>query len=162
MACTASVGRADNARKQPAKSEARQASSLNRRCDAGKSADLAGLRVVVAHSHSHVREGLKRLLLEEAGVAEAAEASNIEETVEILRRGGWHLIILGSSFGGGAIQEQLAVFRRIEPAIRSVLLSSYPHAGINALLMECGADAVVLEEKIDEDLISVLQSVRRG
>jgi DNA-binding NarL/FixJ family response regulator len=158
----AGVGRRSATPKQVSVNPGTQASGLLRRADSRGPAALAGLRVVLAHGHSHVREGLEHLLLEEADVVEAAKAATVEETVGILRKGGWNVVILGSSFGGRPIQEQLAEFRRIEPALRCVLLSSYPHAGINALLMDCGADAVVLEERIDEDLIPVLQSVRRG
>ncbi len=110
----------------------------------------------------HVRTGLRHLLVEDGNVGEIAEAASFEQTLAILKEGGWQVVVLGSSFAGPSIKEQLAMLRQVEPAVRCVLLSSYPHAGINALLMEHGADAVVLEEKIDEDLIPAIQKLRRG
>lgn len=123
---------------------------------------LGGLRVFIGHSHAHVRAGLRRLLVEDGKVAAIAEAGSLEDALTVLKERGWQLVVMGSTFAGPSIREQLAMFRQVEPAIQCVLLSSHPHEGINALLIECGADAVVMEDRIDEDLIPAIQGLRRG
>lgn len=128
----------------------------------GSGPALSGVRILIGHGHMHVLTGLKRLLTEEGNAAAVAEAASLEEMLSFIKSGNWQVIVLGSSLAGPSIRDQLAVIRESDPEIRCVLLSSYPHAGINALLVEYGADAVVMEERIAEDLIPVIQSLRRG
>lgn len=117
---------------------------------------------MVGHAHPHVRAGLRQILLEEGKAAAVAEAGNADEMTALLKTHQWNVIVLEASFPGPPIQEQLAIFRRIDPSVRCVVLSGYPHASVTSLLMECGADAVVLEERINDDLIATVQSARRG
>ncbi len=117
---------------------------------------------MVGHGHPHVRAGLRQILLEEGKAAAVAEAGNTDEMIALLKTHQWNVIVLGASFPGPPLQEQLAIFRRIDPSVRCVVLSGYPHDSVTTLLMECGADAVVMEERIDDDLIATVQSVRRG
>ena len=120
------------------------------------------LAAVVGHAHPHVRAGLRQILCEEGKASAVAEAGNADEMTALLKTHQWNVIVLGASFPGPPLQEQLAIFRSIDPSVRCVVLSGYPHASVTALLMECGADAVVMEENIDDDLIATVQRVRRG
>jgi two-component system invasion response regulator UvrY len=123
---------------------------------------LRELKAIVGHGHPHVRAGLRQILLEEGMAAAVAEAGSADEMKALLKTHQWNVIVLGASFPGPPLQEQLAVFRHIDPSVRCVVLSGYPQASVTAILMECGADAVVLEDRIDDDLIAAVQSVRRG
>ena len=123
---------------------------------------LRELTAVVGHGHPHVRAGLRQILLEEGNAAAVAEAENADEMKALLKTHQWKVIVIGDSFPGPPLQEQLATFRSIDPSVRCVVLSGYPHPAVTAVLMECGADAVVMEERIDDDLIATVQSVRRG
>lgn len=123
---------------------------------------LRELTAVVGHGHPHVRAGLRQILLEEGKAAAVAEAGNADEMKALLKSHQWNVIVLGASFPGPPLQEQLTIFRKIDPSVRCVVLSGYPQASVTALLMESGADAVVIEERIDDDLIATVQGVRRG
>jgi DNA-binding NarL/FixJ family response regulator len=115
-------------------------------------------RVIVGHRNAHVRAGLRQLLMDEGHAEAVKEAANNEELVAALREKNWNIVVLGTPFVDSGVKEFLEAVRKIDPAIKCVLLSSHPHAAVNALLLNCGADAVVMEEKIDEDLLSSIRS----
>ena len=121
-----------------------------------------GERVVIAHGHSHVREGLRQILLEEGGVSALAEAADATGLMSILQNDLWDLIVMETALGGPALQDQIMHYRVVNPSILIVVLSPYPHAGVTELLMESGADAVVMEERIADDLVSTIRIICRG
>jgi DNA-binding NarL/FixJ family response regulator len=123
---------------------------------------LRELTAIVGHGHPHVRAGLRQILLEEGKAAAVAEAGSADEMKALLKTHQWNVIVIGASLPGPPLQEQLAIFRRIDPSVRCVVLSGYPLSSVTTLLMECGADAVVMEDRIDDDLIATVQGVRRG
>jgi DNA-binding NarL/FixJ family response regulator len=120
------------------------------------------LRVIIGHGHAHVREGLRQILLEEGAAEAIKEVASVEELTAALKEGCWNVVVLGTSFADSALKEHLETIRRADPAILRVVLSSYPQAAVSALFMGCGADAVVMEERIDEDLLATLERLRRG
>ena len=121
--------------------------------------EIAGLTVAVGHGHAHVRDGLRQILLGEVHAAYVVEARNADEMETLLKQHHPRVIVLGDSFSGQPIQEQLAIFRNIDPSMRCIVLSGYPHESVSALLLEAGADAVIMEEKIIDDLVPVIKSV---
>jgi DNA-binding NarL/FixJ family response regulator len=120
-----------------------------------------GERVVIAHGHAHVREGLRQILLEEGEASALAEAADATGLMSILQNDLWDLIVMETALGGPALQDQITRYRVVNPSIRVVMLSPYPHAGVTELLMESGADAVVMEERIAEDLVATVRSICR-
>jgi len=120
------------------------------------------LRVIVGHRNAHVRAGLLQLLVEEGHAEAVKEAVNNEELVAALKERKWSVVVLGTPFVDSGVKEFLEALRKVDPEIKCVVLSSYPHAAVSALLLNCGADAVVMEEKIDEELLSSINKLRRG
>jgi len=120
------------------------------------------LNIIIGHGHGHVRAGIRQLLVEEGITGTIREAATVEELTGALGEGHWDIVVLGTSFANTGVRDQLATIRRADPDIRSIVLSNYPHAAVSALLLGCGADAVVLEERIDDDLLSTIEKLRRG
>jgi DNA-binding NarL/FixJ family response regulator len=120
------------------------------------------LTVIVGHRNAHVRAGLRQLLLDEGHADAVKEVATNEEMIAALKEKKWKIVVLGTPFIDSGVKEFLEAIRKIDPEIKCVVLSSYPHAAVSALLLSCGADAVVIEEHIDEDLLSSIRSLRRG
>jgi two-component system invasion response regulator UvrY len=120
-----------------------------------------GLNVVVGHCRSHVRACIRQILVDEGMASTVAEVSNFDELIAVLKNRPWDVIILNTSFAGSALQEQLALVRQIQPSIRCIVISSYPR-DLFTLLIGSGANGVVMEENVAEDLVDTVQRVCRG
>jgi DNA-binding NarL/FixJ family response regulator len=104
---------------------------------------------------------MKQILLDEGGVTDVAEANDANGVMNVLATGSWDVIVFEASLVGPVLQEQLANYRRMSPASSYVVLNSFPLDYATELLMDCGADAVVMEDRIAEDLVSTVQKFRR-
>jgi len=120
------------------------------------------LTVAIGHGHAHVRAGIRQILLDEGVAGTIVAAGSCKEMEALLRLCHPQVVVLGDSFPGQSIQEQLAIFRRIDPSVRFIVLSGYPHDSVTDHLEDAGADAVVMEERIIDDLVTATQCVRRG
>ena len=122
----------------------------------------APLRLLVVDDHEVVREGLVALLARRDEFQVVAEAGSVAESIAAARRFQPDLVVMDVRLPDGSGIEACREIRAEFPAIRVVMLTSYPdeEAVLSAIL--AGASGYLLKQIRGRDLVSALESVGRG
>jgi two-component system response regulator DevR len=122
----------------------------------------APLRLLVVDDHEVVREGLVALLARRDEFQVVAEAGSVAESLAAARRFQPDLVVMDVRLPDGSGIEACREIRAEFPAIRVVMLTSYPdeEAVLSAIL--AGASGYLLKQIRGRDLVSALEAVGRG
>jgi DNA-binding NarL/FixJ family response regulator len=120
------------------------------------------LRLLVVDDHEVVREGLVALLSRREEFQVVAEAGTAAEALGAARRFEPDLVIMDVRLPDGSGIEACREIRAELPAIRVVMLTSYPdeEAVLSAIL--AGASGYLLKQIRGRDLVTALEAVGRG
>lgn len=120
------------------------------------------LRLVVVDDHEVVREGLVALLSRRDEFQVVAEAGTVAESLAAVRRFEPDLVVMDVRLPDGSGIEACREIRAEYPAIRIVMLTSYPdeEAVLSAIL--AGASGYLLKQIRGRDLVTALEAVGRG
>jgi DNA-binding NarL/FixJ family response regulator len=120
------------------------------------------LRLLVVDDHEVVREGLVALLSRREEFQVVAEAGTVAEALGAARRFEPDLVIMDVRLPDGSGIEACREIRAELPAIRVVMLTSYPdeEAVLSAIL--AGASGYLLKQIRGRDLVTALEAVGRG
>ena len=119
-------------------------------------------RVVLADDHTLMREGIKQLIEEVAGVEVVGEASDGIALLELLKRIRPHMIILDIAMPGMRGIEAAREIRSLYPEIDILFLSMHKSREFLALTIETGAKGYLLKEDSGSELLSAIEEIRRG
>jgi len=120
------------------------------------------LRLLVVDDHEVVREGLVALLSRREEFQVVAEAGTVAESLAAVRRFEPDLVVMDVRLPDGSGIEACREIRAEYPAIRIVMLTSYPdeEAVLSAIL--AGASGYLLKQIRGRDLVTALEAVGRG
>ncbi|MGZ8563291.1 MAG: response regulator transcription factor, partial [Candidatus Limnocylindria bacterium] len=120
------------------------------------------LRLLVVDDHEVVREGLVALLSRREEFQVVAEAGTVAESLAAARRFQPDLVIMDVRLPDGSGIEACREIRAEFPAMRIVMLTSYPdeEAVLSAIL--AGASGYLLKQIRGRDLVTALEAVGRG
>ena len=120
------------------------------------------LRLLVVDDHEVVREGLVALLSRRDEFQVVAEAGTVAESLAAARRFEPDLVIMDVRLPDGSGIEACREIRAEFPAMRIVMLTSYPdeEAVLSAIL--AGASGYLLKQIRGRDLVTALEAVGRG
>jgi two-component system response regulator DevR len=120
------------------------------------------LRLLVVDDHEVVREGLVALLSRRDEFQIVAEAGTVAESLAAVRRFEPDLVVMDVRLPDGSGIEACREIRAEFPAIRIVMLTSYPdeEAVLSAIL--AGASGYLLKQIRGRDLVTALEAVGRG
>ncbi len=120
------------------------------------------LRLLVVDDHEVVREGLVALLSRREEFQVVAEAGTVAEALAAARRFEPELVIMDVRLPDGSGIEACREIRAEFPAMRVVMLTSYPdeEAVLSAIL--AGASGYLLKQIRGRDLVTALEAVGRG
>lgn len=120
------------------------------------------LRLLVVDDHEVVREGLVALLSRREEFQVVAEAGTVAESIAAARRFEPDLVVMDVRLPDGSGIEACRDIRAEFPAMRIVMLTSYPdeEAVLSAIL--AGASGYLLKQIRGRDLVTALESVGRG
>lgn len=125
----------------------------------------ATVGVMLVDDHAIVREGYRRLLEAEDGIAVVAEhgdAESAQAALERLPEGTVHVVVLDLSMPG---RGGLALARRIAqrwPALRVLVFSMHDHPATVAQALAAGAVGYVTKTSAPQDLVLALRRVAAG
>jgi DNA-binding NarL/FixJ family response regulator len=120
------------------------------------------LRLLVVDDHEIVRQGLVALLERRAAFSVIAEAGTAAEAIEAARTHRPDLIIMDVRLPDGSGIEAAREIRAENPAIRVVVLTSYPDEEAVFAAIVAGASGYLLKQIRGRDLIGALEAVGRG
>jgi len=120
------------------------------------------LRLLIVDDHEIVRQGLVALLERRAAFSVIAEAGTAAEAIEAARTHRPDLIIMDVRLPDGSGIEATREIRAENPAIRVVMLTSYPDEEAVFAAIVAGASGYLLKRSRARDLIAALEAVGRG
>jgi two-component system response regulator DevR len=120
------------------------------------------LRILVVDDHEIVRQGLVALLERRAGFSVVAAAGTAAEAIEAARRYLPDLVIMDVRLPDGSGIEATREIRAENPAIKVIMLTSYPDEEAVFAAIVAGASGYLLKQVRSRDLIAALEAVGRG
>ena len=121
---------------------------------------MSGYRIVLADDHALIREGLRRLIEDDAGLEVVGEAGDGLELLSLVEALAPDLVIVDISMPNLRGIEAARRIKSRHPAVKVLILSmyrEYQHQAIAA-----GADGYLLKEDAPRELFSAIASVRQG
>ena len=119
-------------------------------------------RILIADDHGTMRGGLKRILAEAFPRAEFGEAGTTPETLALLDKQPWDLLLLDIFMpGSGGIEVLREVSKRF-PRIHVLVLSSAPEDQLAVRMLEAGAAGYLNKTAAPEELVLAAKKVLDG
>ena len=120
------------------------------------------IRVAIADDHPIVREGLRRIASEGAGIAVTGEASTAAELFRLLAGVAADVVLLDVSMPGSTLVETLTQLREKHPSIRVLVLSVHPEDQWALRALRAGASGYLTKDRSSEELVEAVRRVARG
>ena len=122
----------------------------------------AAINVVIADDHGVVRGGLRLLLQRHDGVHVIGEAADVPGTLRLVEARRPDVLVLDLNMPGGSSIDAIPEIRRMSPATHVVVLTMQDDPAYARAAMQAGADAYVLKEVAESELMTVVRSVMNG
>jgi two-component system, NarL family, response regulator NreC len=120
------------------------------------------LRIVLADDHTLFRQGLRRVLEEQAGWHVVAEAGDGAEAVRLAVEHEPHVVILDIAMPRlNGVEATRQITRRL-PDVRVLIVSMYSDDVYITQALQAGAQGFVLKDSADADLVRAVTSLAAG
>lgn len=120
------------------------------------------IRVVIADDHTIVREGLKQLLLGDAGFAVVGEARDGQEVMQRVRELEFDVLLLDMSMPKKSGMELIRQVKNEKPKLRVLVLSMHEEQQYAVRAIKAGASGYLTKESASAQLLSALRKVAAG
>jgi two-component system invasion response regulator UvrY len=120
------------------------------------------IRVAIADDHPIVREGLRRIVSDDAGISVAGEASSAVELFRLLGGTPVDVVLLDVSMPGTTFIQTLEDLRREHPSIKVLVISAHPEDQWAARSLRAGAGGYLTKDHSPEQLVLAIRRVARG
>ena len=121
-----------------------------------------GIRIVIADDHAVVREGIRHILENIAGVTVVGEAESGIEAVTLVERYAPDVIVLDITMPGLSGLEVAARIRDRAPATRILVLSMHDHAEYVLGAIRAGAHGYLLKSAGPAEVRQAIRAVHAG
>jgi len=120
------------------------------------------IRLAIADDHPIVREGLRRIASEGAGISVMGEASTAGELFRLLGTAGVDVVLLDVSMPGSIFIETLRELRERHPSVKILVLSVHPEDQWALRALRAGAAGYLTKDHSPEQLVEAIRRVARG
>lgn len=120
------------------------------------------MRVLIADDHAVFRRGLRETLAEVFSKVTFGEAKTAQETVELVRRHPWDVVILDISMPGKTGLDILDELKRLRPRVPILFLSMHPEEQFARRALKAGAAGYLTKESVPEELKEAVRKVVAG
>ncbi len=120
------------------------------------------IKILIADDHTIVREGLKQIVANAAGLVVTGEAANGQETLELIRKDNFDVILLDIAMpekDGLAILKQL---KQEKSEIPVLVLSMYPEEQYAVQALKMGAAGYLTKVSAPDELIKAIKKISTG
>ncbi len=121
-----------------------------------------GIRIFIADDHPIVRQGLRRIVEEDPGMAIAGEAGDAATVLAALQSTAADLVLLDVSMPGGPFLETLKELRTRHPTVRVLALSVHPEDQWAVRALRAGASGYLTKDHSPDQLLEAIRRVYRG
>ncbi|ACX52167.1 two component transcriptional regulator, LuxR family [Ammonifex degensii KC4] len=120
------------------------------------------IKVLVVDDHALVREGIKKLLMEDERLEVVGEAGNGREAVELVKKRPVDVVLLDISMPDMGGVEACREIKRLRPSVAVVALTVHDQEEYCLAMLEAGAAGYVLKESSADQLIEAIVRAARG
>lgn len=120
------------------------------------------IRVAIADDHPIVREGLRRIASEGAGILVTGEAPTAAELFRLLAAVPVDVVLLDVSMPGSNLLETLDELREKHSSTRVLVLSVHPEDQWAIRALRAGAAGYLTKDHSPEQLVEAIRRVARG
>jgi two-component system, NarL family, invasion response regulator UvrY len=120
------------------------------------------IRILIVDDHAMVREGLKRILLDEFKDASFGEAGNATEALEQIWKRGWELVLLDVSMHGRSGLDVLKEIRASTSKVPVLVLSGHPEEQYAVRVLKAGAAGYLVKESAPQELCRAARRILSG
>jgi two-component system response regulator NreC len=120
------------------------------------------ITIVLADDHQVVRSGLRMLLQSDGRFEVLAEAGNLTETAEAVRRCRPRVLVLDLNMGGESSLDSIPQLRSDVPATQIVVLTMQADPPFARAALRAGAVGYVLKDAADAELMSAVELAAVG
>ena len=120
------------------------------------------MRILLADDHTVVRSGLKQILDEEFKGAVFGEARNAQETLDLVDKEQWDVVVLDITMPGRSGLEVMREIRKLRPGLPVLVLSIHPENQFAVRVLKLGAAGYMTKESAAEELVGAIKKVLAG
>ena len=125
-------------------------------------ADRSKTTVVIADDHTVVRQGLRLLIDNEAGLQVVAEAGTVPDAERLARAHRPTVLVLDLNMPGGSSLDAIPRLREDAPDTAIVVLTMQDDPAFARKALQAGARGFVLKEAADEELLEAIRLAAAG
>ena len=120
------------------------------------------IRIFIADDHPIVRQGLRRMVEADPGLAISGEAGDAAALLGALETTATDLVLLDVSMPGSPFLDTLHTLRERHPSIRVLVLSVHPEDQWAVRAIKAGASGYLTKDHSPEQLLEAVRRVYRG
>src|SRR5512141_2786947 len=120
------------------------------------------IRLAIADDHPIVREGLRRIAVDDAGITVTGEASTAAELFRLLSVAEVDVVLLDVSMPGATFVDTLVELRERHPTVTILVLSVHPEDQWALRALRAGAAGYLTKDHSPEQLVQAIRRVARG
>jgi DNA-binding NarL/FixJ family response regulator len=120
------------------------------------------IRILIAHEHALIREGIRHILLRLANFEVAGEAADATGAIALVRSTQAHILILDASIAGHTGVESIREIRAISHGIQVLVLTMNGDEQYAMRAFKAGASGYLTSESTSDELISALTTIAGG
>lgn len=119
-------------------------------------------RILIVDGHEVFRDGVKKILDEQPGIAAFGEAGTGPEAIKLVREQDWDVAVLDSSLGGRSGLEVLKEMKQIRPDIPVLIFSTYPEEQFARRVFKAGANGYITKDSPRAEVVKAVNKVMKG
>jgi two-component system, NarL family, invasion response regulator UvrY len=120
------------------------------------------MNIIIADDHTVVRQGLKQILAAEPDMQVVGEAKDFGETLEVVGKLDWDVLVLDYSMPGGNGLRVLKEIKHAYPRRPVLILSMHPEDAIAISALRAGAAGYIGKECASEELTVAIRKAVSG
>ena len=120
------------------------------------------MRILIADDHAVLRKGLKQILSDEFPRTEFGEAGSTQQTLDLLHKNKWDVLVLDINMPGRSGLEVLREARQHLPNVPVLVLSSTPEDQLALRVLKAGAAGYLNKQTALEELVQAVRKVLAG
>ncbi len=125
-------------------------------------ANTGPMRILIVDDHTVVRRGLREILVEEFPHAEFGEAEDGPQTLKLVSKQKWHVVVLDITMPGMSGLDVLKNIKKVCPNLPILVLSMHPEDQYAMRALKAGASGYLTKETASEELVKAVNKVRTG
>ena len=120
------------------------------------------IRLAIADDHPIVRQGLRRIAIDDSGITVAGEAATADELFRLLSAAAVDVVLLDVSMPGAMFVETVTKLRELHPTVKILVLSVHPEDQWAVRALRAGAAGYLTKDQSPEQLVHAIRRVARG